>query len=134
MALTENKQTPQYECNKCGLIATNMSKCGRCRVTYYCTKDCQTSDWKKHKILCKQEAKNLDRLRNVQVHTGSQFTTLEHRQSHQNAIAQSVMNNSGLSNQNELPMFCVICGDTTKLQRVAGNIICSDCIEIQLNM
>lgn len=130
----ENKQKNQYECGKCGHIATDMSRCGRCGVTYYCNKNCQIADWKEHKIICKQEAKNLARARDIQVHTGSQSTSLEHRQSHQNAIAQSIMNNSNVSNQNELPMFCVICGDTTNLQRVAGNIMCRDCIEIQIDM
>ena len=26
--------------------------CSRCQVTYYCTKECQRSDWKKHKLTC----------------------------------------------------------------------------------
>jgi hypothetical protein len=28
-------------------------KCGRCRTVSYCGKDCQRSDWKRHKLVCK---------------------------------------------------------------------------------
>lgn len=29
-------------------------RCGRCKKTAYCSKSCQTSDWKSHKIICGQ--------------------------------------------------------------------------------
>jgi hypothetical protein len=33
-----------------------LMKCQRCKVTYYCSKACQTADWKSHKKMCKQMA------------------------------------------------------------------------------
>ncbi|KAF8451738.1 hypothetical protein BDZ91DRAFT_750228 [Kalaharituber pfeilii] len=27
-------------------------RCGQCHTTYYCTRDCQKADWKKHKRTC----------------------------------------------------------------------------------
>ncbi|GMI00942.1 hypothetical protein TrLO_g12173 [Triparma laevis f. longispina] len=29
-------------------------KCSRCKVVWYCSKDCQVKDWKIHKKICKQ--------------------------------------------------------------------------------
>jgi hypothetical protein len=30
-----------------------LMKCQRCKVAYYCSKECQVADWKSHKIMCK---------------------------------------------------------------------------------
>ncbi|RPA86619.1 hypothetical protein BJ508DRAFT_321741 [Ascobolus immersus RN42] len=30
-----------------------LSGCGRCKVTRYCNKECQTADWDKHKLECR---------------------------------------------------------------------------------
>ena len=30
-----------------------MKKCSRCKLVYYCDKNCQQSDWPNHKINCK---------------------------------------------------------------------------------
>lgn len=37
-------------CNKRG----KMKKCTQCKCTYYCSKECQIQDWKKHKKRCKK--------------------------------------------------------------------------------
>jgi len=29
-------------------------KCGKCKVKYYCSRECQVGDWKEHKKLCKE--------------------------------------------------------------------------------
>lgn len=42
----------QY-CELCGKME-NLMKCSRCRSSFYCSKDHQKQDWKKHKQVCKQ--------------------------------------------------------------------------------
>lgn len=37
-------------CVKCGKPST--SKCGRCKVEPYCSKECQAGHWKEHKASC----------------------------------------------------------------------------------
>lgn len=41
---------PGCEKNSCAM------KCSKCRVIYYCGKECQTKDWKAHKRVCAQMA------------------------------------------------------------------------------
>jgi hypothetical protein len=46
-------------CQHCDKTETQMDsallmKCQRCKVTYYCSKDCQVADWKIHKKLCEK--------------------------------------------------------------------------------
>jgi hypothetical protein len=46
-------------CKYCEKTETPMDsallmKCQRCKVTYYCSKDCQVADWKSHKKTCKE--------------------------------------------------------------------------------
>eukprot|EP00245_Coleochaete_scutata_P014569 TRINITY_DN6255_c0_g1_i1.p1 TRINITY_DN6255_c0_g1~~TRINITY_DN6255_c0_g1_i1.p1 ORF type:complete len:285 (-),score=54.45 TRINITY_DN6255_c0_g1_i1:711-1565(-) len=36
----------------------HLMKCGRCRKVYYCSRDCQTRDWKNHKAICKEPSAN----------------------------------------------------------------------------
>mmetsp|Transcript_30835 Transcript_30835/g.74554 ORF Transcript_30835/g.74554 Transcript_30835/m.74554 type:complete len:430 (-) Transcript_30835:211-1500(-) len=43
-------------CMYCKVVETDGAKhmqCSRCKVTFYCSKECQTSDWKRHKKECK---------------------------------------------------------------------------------
>lgn len=42
----------QY-CELCGKME-NLLKCGRCRISFYCSKEHQKQDWKKHKLNCKE--------------------------------------------------------------------------------
>ncbi|XP_013861363.1 egl nine homolog 1 [Austrofundulus limnaeus] len=42
----------QY-CELCGKME-NLLKCGRCRSSFYCSKEHQKQDWKKHKLICKE--------------------------------------------------------------------------------
>lgn len=45
----------QY-CELCGKME-NLLKCGRCRNSFYCSKEHQKQDWKKHKLICKEPDK-----------------------------------------------------------------------------
>lgn len=45
----------QY-CELCGKIE-NLLKCGRCRNSFYCSKEHQKQHWKKHKLICKEAEK-----------------------------------------------------------------------------
>lgn len=40
------------QCNRCRKPAAQ--KCGRCRLTFYCSKECQRADWKQHKLVCEE--------------------------------------------------------------------------------
>lgn len=42
-------------CSLCQMPAALF--CSKCRVTPYCTADCQKSSWPKHKIVCKLNCK-----------------------------------------------------------------------------
>lgn len=45
----------QY-CELCGKME-HLLKCGRCRNSFYCSKEHQKQDWKKHKQVCKEAEK-----------------------------------------------------------------------------
>ena len=47
---------PLGRCNKCGKEESGASKllrCSRCRAKFYCSEACQKSDWKSHKLQCR---------------------------------------------------------------------------------
>ena len=41
-------------CASCGTSEAN-SSCSVCKVTRYCSRECQTSHWKEHKPVCKKK-------------------------------------------------------------------------------
>ena len=49
-------------CQKCGKPeermpdGTKLKTCSRCRDVFYCSKDCQATDWKKHKKVCRPKS------------------------------------------------------------------------------
>ncbi|CAJ1067676.1 egl nine homolog 1 [Xyrichtys novacula] len=45
----------QY-CELCGRME-NLLKCGRCRSSFYCSKEHQKQHWKEHKLICKEADK-----------------------------------------------------------------------------
>lgn len=45
----------QY-CELCGKME-NLLKCGRCRISFYCSKEHQKQHWKKHKLTCREADK-----------------------------------------------------------------------------
>ncbi|XP_034407312.1 egl nine homolog 1 isoform X2 [Cyclopterus lumpus] len=46
----------QQYCELCGKME-NLLKCGRCRSSFYCSKEHQKQHWKKHKLICKETDK-----------------------------------------------------------------------------
>ncbi|KAL6868777.1 hypothetical protein ACO1O0_000095 [Amphichorda felina] len=45
-------------CNMCHKPSSevNLKRCAKCRVTQYCSRDCQKADWKFHKKICVKQA------------------------------------------------------------------------------
>jgi hypothetical protein len=44
----------KQQCAYCSkLDDSNMKRCSKCRITYYCGENCQKMDWAKHKLYCK---------------------------------------------------------------------------------
>ncbi|XP_061600878.1 egl nine homolog 1 [Cololabis saira] len=50
--LSDLERDRQY-CELCGKME-NLLKCGRCRSSFYCSKEHQKQHWKKHKLSCKE--------------------------------------------------------------------------------
>ena len=50
-------------CRKCNKVETSeefqnsLMQCSRCRMAYYCSKECQKDDWKSHKPFCRPVGK-----------------------------------------------------------------------------
>lgn len=44
------------KCEECGDPATQ--RCSKCKVAWYCSRDCQLRQWKKHKAICKMFAES----------------------------------------------------------------------------
>jgi len=45
----------EIQCANCNeILESNLKKCSRCKLKYYCSRKCQTKHWKKHKIKCKK--------------------------------------------------------------------------------
>lgn len=40
------------DCVACGKNQEEIAACSRCRIAHYCSRTCQTQDWKKHKKIC----------------------------------------------------------------------------------
>ena len=42
-------------CSKPGCNQLTSQRCKRCKLAYYCNKDCQRAMWKSHKLMCYEE-------------------------------------------------------------------------------
>lgn len=51
---SSSERDRQY-CELCGKME-NLLRCGRCRSSFYCSKEHQRQDWKKHKLICRCSA------------------------------------------------------------------------------
>ncbi len=57
--MTTNISFAQKQCYQCKITEDQMKAgvlkvCNGCRAVHYCSKDCQTEDWPKHKSLCRK--------------------------------------------------------------------------------
>lgn len=53
---SEKLERDRQYCELCGKMESLM-KCGRCRSSFYCSKEHQRQDWRKHKQVCKEADK-----------------------------------------------------------------------------
>lgn len=42
----------KIRCMTCHIYGQKLKKCGRCRSVYYCSAECQKTNWKEHKKIC----------------------------------------------------------------------------------
>ncbi|KAF8757501.1 hypothetical protein HU200_010831 [Digitaria exilis] len=52
---TPNKILVGSSCDHC-FVSNNLRKCSVCRVTWYCSSDCQKKEWKQHQLECRAMA------------------------------------------------------------------------------
>jgi len=50
----EKLSIPSKECTVCG-ATQNLKRCSKCHVVYYCGREHQTQDWKRHKKECQKD-------------------------------------------------------------------------------
>ncbi len=54
MVRTRDRQDKGRPCEECGIVPEAPNRCSRCKAAVYCSRDCQTSHWRKHKKTCAQ--------------------------------------------------------------------------------
>ncbi|KAK7178332.1 hypothetical protein PSPO01_15620 [Paraphaeosphaeria sporulosa] len=71
-------------CSTCQKVAPDLKRCAKCRSVYYCSRDCQKSDWKLHKKICSKNAiptssqhTDAERPKNLDVPITHPFTRLD---------------------------------------------------------
>ncbi|KAJ8944949.1 hypothetical protein NQ318_013097 [Aromia moschata] len=88
-------------CSLCG-ISENLLRCSRCKVTFYCSKDHQKQDWKKHKVVCtKFENRNSVEKKYGHIVNNQVSTVIPSEGSSENEILSSLGEN--LSPNNNFP-------------------------------
>lgn len=46
----------QWHCRECNLYSSELKRCQKCKNCWYCSRDCQRSAWKNHRLECKAVA------------------------------------------------------------------------------
>jgi hypothetical protein len=59
---TFTKHRGSRSCDRCQSVSSNHSKCTRCKDAFYCSRECQRSDWKRHKRWCGKSWQEVDEL------------------------------------------------------------------------
>lgn len=52
LAIRSNQQHNYHHCSNCSHTGYGFSRCSRCKIKYYCSRDCQRRDWKWHALEC----------------------------------------------------------------------------------
>ncbi|XP_016345280.1 egl nine homolog 1-like [Sinocyclocheilus anshuiensis] len=73
---SERLERERQYCELCGEME-NLMKCGRCRSSFYCSKEHQRQDWKKHKRVCKEADKQQQQTPPAEERSPVQYNTSE---------------------------------------------------------
>ncbi|KAJ5697794.1 MYND domain protein [Penicillium malachiteum] len=63
--MNESEINRCFTCNKVGTVAAPLQRCSRCHLTRYCSRECQQTDWFRHRRNCplpRPETPSLQRL------------------------------------------------------------------------
>ena len=80
-------EMPARKCEKCSAKGTK--RCTKCRVVYYCGRDCQVGDWTNHKSRCKKYCKSHKRVVIKPIENDGVFYT---QNDYRSKIMKDVMN------------------------------------------
>lgn len=56
-----NRKQAKSSCRYCNKTGDDFKSCGRCKTAFYCSRECQTKDWKVHKKSCTPMDKSMSK-------------------------------------------------------------------------
>ncbi|KAJ7351949.1 hypothetical protein DFH08DRAFT_989849 [Mycena albidolilacea] len=72
--LREARAQGKQACTVCGNLAdSELRRCGKCKHTSYCLKECQKADWPTHKLCCSTDDSGLNMAKIAQTLNASTF-------------------------------------------------------------
>jgi hypothetical protein len=100
----------------CGKKSTKL--CSNCHLIFYCSRQCEKDDYKKHKKICQD------------------FRTIEK----ENRLTYDKLEESSLSDMRDVLKLnnkpekkCYLCENDKELKIFEGGIFCNNCLEIQIS-
>ncbi len=57
--LTSREEVIVTPCQGPDCINHGTDVCGKCKISYYCSRECQKRHWKTHKLVCKETLENI---------------------------------------------------------------------------